>query len=403
MGMINQKDKEYILSLKPEDITFELLLNLFGDSIKKDNNGKVSVINSRFKTWDEFDLKPNEYFNKEKVTTNIGLFIYNKYIIERNLVNILGYVNKTIDKKVLSEIENKLSKALLNDKISVDIMVNYLNDIQWLAQQFHIVISGSYTMKLFKPIPKVIDLKNKLIKENKEKLKQGDIITAVKIEKELIQLAEEELKDDTGYELYKSGARGTFSNNYKNTNIMKGPVYNPSTGEFDFVENCLMEGIKKEDLAVYGNAIITGAYPKAIGTADSGYFSKKIIAALQAVVLDEKGSDCGSKALMEVEITKENINDYIYRYIMERNKLILLDDDNINKYIGNKVKMRTPMGNVSKKLCRVCAGLMYEKLNITNIGLTSARVSSTLVNLSMKKFHNSTSQISRIELNNLIV
>jgi len=260
MDLISQKDKEYLLNLKPEDITFELLIELFGDTVKKDINKKINIIKSRFKTWDEFDLKPSEYFNKDKVRTNIGLFIYNKYIIERSLVNILGYINETIDKKVLLKIEDKLSKALLNDKIDTNIMVKYLNDIQWLAQQFHIVISGSYTMKLFKPNPKVIDMKKKLIKENKDKLKQGDIITAVKIEKELIKLAEEELKYDTGYELYKSGARGTFSNNYKNTNIMKGPVYNPSTGEFDFVENCLMEGITKEDLAVYGNAIITGAY-----------------------------------------------------------------------------------------------------------------------------------------------
>jgi len=106
---------------------------------------------------------------------------------------------------------------------------------------------------------------------------------------------------------------------------------------------------------------------------------------------------------MDVIITKNTINDYLYRYIMEGNKLILLDDDNIHKYFGVKVKMRTPMGCISKKLCRVCAGLMYEKLNITNIGLTSARVSSTLVNLSMKKFHNSTSQISQVKLNNLII
>jgi len=260
MDVISQKDKEYLLSLKPEQIFFdEILLKLFGDTIKKDNDGKINIIKSRFKTWDEFDLNVNEYFNKEKIRTNIGLFIYNKFIVERNLVNILGYINETIDKGVLSKIEKKLSKALLNDKINTEIMTKYLNDTQWLALQFHTVISGSYTMKLFKPNPKVISMKNKLLKENRDKLKQGDIVTAVKIEKELIKLAEEELKDDTGYELYKSGARGTFSNNYKNTNIMKGPVYNPSTGEFDFVENCLMEGIKKEDLAVYGNAIITGA------------------------------------------------------------------------------------------------------------------------------------------------
>jgi len=106
---------------------------------------------------------------------------------------------------------------------------------------------------------------------------------------------------------------------------------------------------------------------------------------------------------LEVVITKNNIDDYLYRYIVEGNKLVLLDDNNINKYLGVKVKMRTPMGCTSKKLCEKCAGLMYGKLNIINIGLTSARVSSTLVNLSMKKFHNSTTQISHVELKDLII
>lgn len=398
---LSNKDKSYLLSLKPEDITFDLLVSLFADTSKKEND-KLVVVPSRIKPTDEFSLAPGEYFNKTKIDrTTAGQFIYNKLIVERELKDILGYVNYPINKSGMDTIEDKLSKALLDDEITIDDFVKYLNRTQWLAMQFHAVIATSFTYNTLKPHPEVIKLRDKLIKENKEKLEAGDVITAVNIENQLVKLAKEKLKDDPGLDLYRSGARGKFENNYKNIAIMKGPVFNPVTGKFDIVESNFIEGIKKEEIDVYGNAIITGAYPKAIGTAISGYFSKQIIAALQAVTLDKHGSDCGTKGTKKIVIKPNLVNDFIYRYIVENGKLILLDDKNIDKYIGKEVKMRSPMYCIGKKLCNKCAGEMYYKLNIENIGLTAARVSSTLLNLSMKKFHDSTAQITKININDI--
>ena len=402
MGKISESDKKYLLSLKPEDVTFELLVDLFGDKCET-KNGKVRVIPSRFNPYDEFVLEKGEYINTETITTSVGKFIYNKLIVERELVKVLGYVNDTINSGVLASIEDKLSKALLNDEITVDDMVKYLNRTQWLAMQFHTVISGSFTMGTLKPNPKVVKERDKLLNQNRDKIKEGDVVTAAKIEKELLKLAEKELEGDHGLDLYKSGARGSFGNNYKNISVMKGPVFNPTTGEFEIVESNFMEGIRKEELPIYGNAIITGAYPKAIGTATSGYFSKQIIAALQAVQLDKKGSDCGTKGYLKIVIQPNQVKDFLYRYVIDGNKLVLLDEKNINKYVGKEIKLRSPMYCIGKKLCRTCAGLMYEKLQIDNIGLTAARVSSTLLNLSMKKFHDTSTRLSQIKTNEITV
>jgi hypothetical protein len=46
---------------------------------------------------------------------------------------------------------------------------------------------------------------------------------------------------------------------------------------------------------------------------------------------------------------------------------------------------------------------MYEKLGIDNIGLTGARVSSTLLNLSMKKFHDTSAKVSQVNTNNMVI
>lgn len=402
MGKLLPNYKAMLIGLKPDNITFELLLDLFADKMVGEK-GKKTVKKSKINTFDEFELKAGEYFNKQRVVTNAGLFVYNKLIIEERFAEVLGYVNEPLNKKAIEKIEDKLSKALLNDKINVEDMVYYLNTTQWLAMQFHSVISGSFTSKSLKPIPKVIKERDRLLKENKDKLEKGDVETAVKIEQQLLKMAKEELKDDHGMDLYKSGARGSFDNNFKNISVMRGPVFNPVTGKFDVVKSNFMEGIKKEEIPVYGNSIISGAYPKAIGTATSGYFSKQILSALQAVVLDKPGSDCHTKATVDITIIPGTENDFLYKYIVENGKLVLLDDDNISKYAGRKVRLRSPMTCITDKVCTICAGEMYNKLGIQNLGLTAARVSSSLLNLSMKKFHDSTAKIKQIDLDTITI
>jgi len=262
MAKLSEANKLYLLSLNPDDITFDLLLELFAHTTKKDKDNKVSVVKGRMNITDEFELKPNEYFNKVKVRTTAGQFIYNKLIIETELSEVLGYISDPLNSKRLKELEDVLSKALLTDKITVETMVNYLNKVQWLALQFHSVISGSFTMNTLKPNKVVTARRNKLLKDNAEKIKNGDVITAVNIEKELLKVAQEELKNDHGMDLYKSGARGSFGNNFKNISVIKGPVFNPSKGVFDIVTSNLMEGIQKNELTSAGNSIISGAYPK---------------------------------------------------------------------------------------------------------------------------------------------
>ena len=402
MTMVSAEIKTYLLKLKPEEMTFTVLTDLLGDKLKRLPNGKFES-KSKVQPNHELVLEANEYFNKQKITTTVGLFVYNKIIIERELIDVLGYINETVSDKKLGQIESILSEALLNDKITPETMAKYLDRTQWLSKQLHTVICGSFTMETLKPVPAVIKRRDQLVKQNKEALERGDVITAVKIEKELLAMASETLKNDHGMDLYASGARGSFGNNYKTVSVMKGPVFNPTTGKFDVVNSNFMEGIRKEDIPIYGNAIITGAYPKAIGTATSGYFSKQIIAALQAVQLDEPGSDCGTKGYLKMTIKPSMKGDFMYRYVIDGGKLVMLDKNNIDKYVGKEIKLRSPKYCIGKKVCMKCAGDMYDKLQIKNVGLTASRVSSTLLNLSMKKFHNTTASIYELDTNNLTV
>lgn len=255
---LNPEARAELLALTYEDITFEKLLDLFSSKSER-VNGKVVVKPPRIKVDDETILKPKECFNKTEVRTTAGQIVWNKFMIEQNFADIVGYVAEAINGGKMKQIENILSEALLNDKITVESMVQFLDDSQWLSKQFHVVICGSFTMETLKPNPKVVKERERLVKENREALDAGDAITASKIETELIDLAKKELAGDHGLDLYNSGARGSFGNNYKNVSVFRGPIFNPAKGRFDIATTTFMEGIKKEELFMFGNGIVTGA------------------------------------------------------------------------------------------------------------------------------------------------
>lgn len=263
MALISQSDKKYLLSLKPEDLTFDCLVSLFGDIVPE--NGDIKKTRpSRFSTTDELILKPSEYFVSQDTRTTVGRFIYNKYIIERiGLQNVLGYMNETLTSGRNNKLEAQLAKALIDDKMTIDQFYDYIDLRDNFGLQLHSVICTSFTMNTVKLPPKVRKRREELFKKYDKQLNDGDMIIAEKIEKELVGMAKQELEGDVGLDLYNSEARGNFGN-YKNMNIMKGPTVNNQTGKFDIVRSSFMDGIRKEDIPSFGTAVVSGAYPKAV-------------------------------------------------------------------------------------------------------------------------------------------
>ena len=384
---LSKEEVEYFLSIKPEDINLDLLQDLFAD--KYDRHKKTRVP-SKYNTYDEFTLEANQYFNKEKILTNCGLLIVNKYFFERDLQDVVGYVNKPITKGVLKEISGKLDAYMLEDKIPVETYITYLNRLCWLAFTFNTEICTSLTIDGMKELPEITKAKKEFIKNNKEDLDSGRVATAVKMEKEMVAVAKEIMKNDPSIELYESGARGAFEVAYKNAQIMKGPVYNSSTRKFEIMMNPLAKGITKNDVPTLGNGIVDSAYSKAIAPGECGYLTKKINAGFQSVKLGPKGSDCHTKGYSVVKITKDNIKFYNYSYIIEGDKLVRLDPETQSRFMNKEVKLRTNDYCISKDCCNMCAGDRYYMIGITNIGLTASRMSNSILNGRMKMMHDAT-------------
>lgn len=261
--VISEADKRYLLSLKPEDLTFTTLVSIFGTTLKMGE--KISEAKkARFETTDVLTLSPSEYFVKEVTKTTVGRFIYNKYIVERiGLQDVLGYVNHVITDDANGKLESIISKALIDDRMTVEQFHQYIDYRDTLGMQLNSVITTSFTPLTIKTPPEIQKKKAELFKKYKKELDDGDIIISEKIEKELIADTKKIFKGDKGMDLYDSGARGNFGN-YKNMNLFKGATANNVTGKFEIVRSSFMDGITKEDIPSFATAVVSGAYPKAV-------------------------------------------------------------------------------------------------------------------------------------------
>lgn len=401
---ISDNDKAYLLSLKPEDLTFDKLVSLFGRTTSLSNKNDIRNANKpKFETTDTMVLKPSEYFVKEETLTTVGRFIYNKYVLERSgLYKVTGYVNKVLTDSGNSSFEKIISAALLDEKITVDEFVKYIDARDTLGLQLNSVITTSFTPKTITAPPEVQQKKRALFVKYAKELDAGDIYTAEKIEKELSDDAKKLLKGDKGLDLYASEARGNFGN-YKNMNIFKGATFNSTTGKYDIVKSSFMDGMKPEDLPSQGRAVISGAYPKAVGTAESGYLSKQLTGCMQSETLDKHGTDCQTKLTLDVEITAKNKNQYLYRYIVQNGKLVCLSPDVLDKYVGQTVKLRSPMYCKGDKICNICAGEADYKLGNINIGLGCSNISTKLLRMGMKKFHTANISSKPIDIDDMLI
>ena len=140
-----------------------------------------------------------------------------------------------------------------------------------------------------------------------------------------------------------------------------------------------------------------------VGTQKGGYLTKQYYAAYQAIQCDTDGTDCGTKLGIDITLTPDVIEDYYYQNIMTPKGPVPLTSENRKDFENKKVTVRSSMFCRSDKICSVCAGRRFYMMGIKNIGLTSGRVTNTLLNASMKNFHEAKVKFDEVDLSTLLI
>lgn len=392
-----------ILSLKAEDINMSLLKGYF--AVRKGQS------KPRFNTYDTFYLPAGKLFNDEREQTTVGRYLFNFYVLPEKFLKKFGYQNKVLDAGTIGDIESNLSYMLLQDEMDSKEYAQYLDRGEWMTMGTSYFLSPTMNYDINVPLPEVIKLRDELFEKYSEEVKRGDPNVADLIEKELLTLAKKILKEkgSEAYDFFLSG-EFSFGNNYKKTSVFAGALENPYTKKLEILKSNYIDGISKDEFHHFANLTIVGGYSRNVETQKGGYETKKINNAVQGIVLDEAGTDCGTKQFLDVAIPQKMKNMFLHRWVLdpanakkEDAGLVLLDEGNISKYMGKTVKMRSPLFCKSEeKICSKCAGELFYKLGMKNAGLLSTTMSGNLMNMSMKKFHNTSVVFSKMDVEKFI-
>lgn len=347
-------------------------------------------------------------FVKPRTVTTLGIFIANKFILED--LGIFGYVNKPITGKLNGTIDGAMSKALMSGDITREQYGQYIDRTQWLyGGPLAFIINTSLSETLLSLPPAAKKLREKLLAENKDAIAANDPQAAVHIERAVVNAALEEMRKsgDPSMALFDSGCGIDPYNQYKTIMVMKGAVQD-NTGEsptgYKVITSNYDSGISKEDMPKIADTVVSSAYSSGVFTQDSGTNGKKYNALFQRVRIENRGSDCGTKDCLDIMITKDNAEDYIWRYIMVNGKPLMLTPENIKQYIDKNVKLRSPVHCKAKdpEYCSVCVGDRPYRIGIRNIGFTMMTISGATLNASLKKKHDISIKLRTITVDDVL-
>lgn len=395
--------KKQLLTMKYEDITKSFIEANFGRFY--DTKAK-KIMEPLYPFTGKITLNKGDLPNvSSRIETTLGRLLVNKFLFTDGLMHVIPFINEPITKGRLADLEQDIANALIDGKIDAKIITGYYNRIQWLGLSVHSIVCASLSEKMIYPLPEVMKLKDELFKKYAEELNGPNaLVYASKIEEILMDEVKKILKDDPGMDLYNVGmSKPSFKGSYKDMMIVKGPVWNNVTKRFDVIKSCLASGIERDEIDSFGSQVISGAYPKAVETRDSGYYTKKFFACYQNVQLDEPDSDCGSKKYRKLYLDKKSYMKVKYRYINDNGKLVCLTPEIAPKYFGKTVQLRSPLYCCGDKLCNKCAGDLLYRLKLMNVGLTISDIGSNMLNAGMKGFHDSSVDLYEIKIDDLLM
>lgn len=388
----NKEDIDYLISLRENDITNTIVIKLFGDfGDGKPKFNPYDIVTIPAGGYGGVNTKGKQKYNKKPFTTTVGRFIFNKYFIESDpeLLDYFGYINENITKKVFGKLSGNLGYALLENKVSLDSYKKFTEKGQKFMPLLT-VIAPNHSENMLTITKKINKKKEELIKANQKEIDEGNVFVLDTISKELLEYARELMKDDPAMDMFASGAGGSFENNFKNIFIMRGSVQDPDpTKSYNIITSNYLDGISKDEYSKLANTLAAGPYSRAKKTELGGYWEKLFLTSLQHVVLLPEGSDCKTKRFVTFNVTDKNINQIMYCYAINSDgSLTEINSENSSKFIGKTIKLRfSSMCEANGGICNKCAGNLFYKLGIRNIGASTPQIPSRLKVLSMKLFH----------------
>ena len=308
------------------------------------------------------------------IETTFGIFLFNVVLLWEVFGPLIPYHNDEFTKNFICDILREImcdnpaeGETVPEGKASVDTCMRFsehCNFLEGLGLYF-IRCSSVEALTVSK---EVLALRDKLFAENKDKLHDPVVFTA--IVDQVVAL---------DYELQMKGPSRTFyiekkfiDNSRKRMFIAFGAEFNAEEGRFVSLTKSLEEGWDTNEMANYINTAIEGSYNRGKATGEGGARVKETLRLVGRVRADNP--DCRSPVGEVVTITKASKGWWTGSYyINSKGEAVLITKENVDSLLDKPLRLRAPQFCIEKdgNYCKTCLG--------SGLGKYSHRVSADVV------------------------
>lgn len=351
-------------------------------------SGSIPLIHAR----DVFELNPGDFINvKKRIVTTAGNILFNCCSIISAFGSKIEFITGKVSVSSIEDMLAPLIKSIPEDNVRdessiyVDEYLCFCDSFNYLTE-FNLIFTQALTEKAITQAPGTIELRNKLVEENKDHL--DDPLVVAKIEKALLEHDAQYLKGDKSKD---------FLISKKSREVARRKLfldYGSDVGltdsfKADMVQKSLSEGWQIEKMPTMINALRAGSYNRGAETQLGGEAVKWLYRASSNInILD---TDCQSSIGMTELIDKNNVKTLVGKRVMNGNQTTLVENkEQADTYLGKVITRRTPLycKLLSTDWCRYCLG---ETLG-TNKDAAAVAVSnlgSSILGIALKAFHSS--------------
>lgn len=197
----------------------------------------------------------------KKIDTTVGRYIYNKVVFSPLWDNkYFPYENETMNKNAIENAAKLITQLQIEGKCEKGVLRRVLDLNSEFGMRLSTMYNAGLTSSMMLPDDDFANFRDEKINGVKKQVEAtGDIELLNKAETEVINYAKEHFKDDDMYEMYASGAKASWTNDFKNLQVSTGALPSLTGGKPTIIFDSLNSGIDPKYIPDWANVGMKGA------------------------------------------------------------------------------------------------------------------------------------------------
>ena len=337
-----------------------------------------------------FKLKAGDLKNLHRdIDSTFGDVLFNLIVLIYAFGDKIDFVAGKVDaRKLEDQIEKRLVDNPTGEELDVDTKSIYVREYlnfgkaMMQLQGYNYLMVPSASPKSLTTDPRIPELREKLLNDNKDRLHDPAVIAG--IEKELVAM-DRLWVDDDGKDFYIENK--SYDNARKKMLLIHG-LERPftDTDEAVLISKPLSDGMDIKNMQAYANSIREGSFNRGNETMLGGVEAKRAFRNYQNSFITK--DDCGTRLGLVTKITSSNAKLHIGVSRQTSMGPELITEENCQALVGTVQVIRSPMlcNNSHTDYCAVCMGSKMSE-NPDALGAAAAGVGSDFLSAFMKKMH----------------